>query len=122
MPPADSFADFLREQLAPLGIATKRMFGSVGVFRDGLLIGLVHGDALYLRADADNRALFGDAPQPFRYTRKGQPAELAFWRVPDHLHDEQDELVALARSAVAAARRVAAARARKKPRRATRTA
>jgi len=116
MPPTDSFTGHLREQLAPLGVATRRMFGSVGLFRDGLLIGLIHDDALFLRVDDGNRALFGAAPVPFRYTRLGKPASLAYWRVPDPVLDDQDALVAWGRAAFAAARRVAAARPRKKPR------
>ncbi len=122
MPAPDSFTDHLRDQLSPLGVTTRQMFGSTGLFQDGLLIGLVHQAALYLRADDGNRALLGDAPQPFRYARKGRPAELAFWRVPDDVLDDQDELVAWARAALAAARRVAVERARKKPRRGARTA
>jgi DNA transformation protein len=118
MPAPDSFTAHLLEQLAPLGVRAKRLFGSVGLFRDGLLIGLVHDDSLYLRADDGNRALFGAAPRPFRYTRQGKPAELPYWRAPDALLDDPDELLAWGRAAFAAARRAAAARLRKKPRRA----
>jgi len=36
MAASDSFAEFLREQLAPLGHLTmRRMFGKTGVFCDG---------------------------------------------------------------------------------------
>src|SRR5262249_15598654 len=39
---SDSFAEFLREQLAPLGrITMRRMFGKTGVFCDGLMLGMV---------------------------------------------------------------------------------
>ena len=35
---SDAFAEFLREQLAPLGRVTmRRMFGQTGVFRDELM-------------------------------------------------------------------------------------
>jgi DNA transformation protein len=37
---SDSFAEFLREQLAPLGrITTRRMFGRTGVLCHGLMFG-----------------------------------------------------------------------------------
>jgi DNA transformation protein and related proteins len=38
---SDSFAEFLREQLAPLGRVTmrRRMFGATGVFCNGLMFG-----------------------------------------------------------------------------------
>ena len=39
---SDSFGEFLREQLAPLGRVTmRRMFGKTGVFCDGLMFGMV---------------------------------------------------------------------------------
>ena len=39
-----SFAEFLREQLAPLGRVTmRRMFGKTGVFCDGLMFGSARG-------------------------------------------------------------------------------
>jgi len=41
---SDSFAEFLREQLAPLGRVTmRRMFGKTGVFCDGLMFGSARG-------------------------------------------------------------------------------
>ncbi len=48
----DSFNDFLCEQLAPLGhITRRRMFRSTGLFCNGLMFGLVHDEALYVRVD-----------------------------------------------------------------------
>ena len=59
---SDSFAEFLREQLAPLGRVTMRpMFGKTGVFCDGVMFGMVTDNALYLRIDDDNRATFKEA-------------------------------------------------------------
>jgi DNA transformation protein len=56
---SDSFAEFLREQLAPLGRVTmRRMFGKTGVFRDRLMFGMVTDNMLYLRVDDHNRAAF----------------------------------------------------------------
>jgi len=46
------FAEFLREQLSPLGPLTlRRMFGKTGVFRDGLMFAMVADDTLYYRVD-----------------------------------------------------------------------
>jgi TfoX/Sxy family transcriptional regulator of competence genes len=39
---SDGFAEFLRDQLAPLGrITMRRMFGKTGVFCDGFMLGMV---------------------------------------------------------------------------------
>ena len=53
---SDSFAEFLRKQLALLGrLAMRRMFGKTGVFRDGVMFGMVADNMLYFRVDDDNR-------------------------------------------------------------------
>src|SRR5262245_33489286 len=110
---SDSFAEFLREQLAPLGRLTmRRMFGKTGVFCDGLMLGMVRDDTLYFRVDDHNRASFKEAEAfaPLSYEKGGSSIDLAFWRAPERLFDEPDELVAWARAALGAARRVAAKR------------
>jgi len=106
-----SFAEFLREQLAPLGrISMRRMFGKTGVFCDGFMLGMVRDNTLYFRVDGHNRAEFKEAEAfpPLNYEKRGQTIDLAFWRAPERLFDEPDELVMWARSALAAARRLAA--------------
>jgi len=116
---SDSFAEFLREQLAPLGhITMRRMFGKTGVFCDGLMLGMVRDDTLYFRVDDHNRAIFKEAESfpPLNYDKGGSSIDLSFWRAPERLFDEPDELVAWARAALAAARRVAAKRERTAPR------
>ena len=110
---SDSFSEFLREQLAPLGRVTmRRMFGKTGVFCDGMMFGMVTDNMLYLRVDNHNRAAFSEAESvpPLSYEKKGATIDLSFWRAPERLFDEPDELITWARSALAAARRVAAKR------------
>ncbi len=117
---SDSFAELLREQLAPLGRVTlHRMFGKTGVFCNGLMFGMVTNDTLYFRVDEDNRAVFKEAESvpPLNYEKQGRTIDLSFWRAPERLLDEPDELVTWARAALAAARRVAAKRERTAPRR-----
>jgi DNA transformation protein len=115
-----SFAEFLREQLGPLGPLTmRRMFGKTGVFCDGVMLGMVRDNTLYFRVDDDNRAAFKEAESfpPLNYEKKGGSIDLAFWRAPERLFDEPDELLSWARAALEAARRVAAKRERAAPRR-----
>jgi DNA transformation protein len=117
---SNDFAEFLRDQLAPLGrITVRRMFGKTGVFCDGFMFGMVRDNTLYFRVDDDNRADFKEAESfpPLNYEKKGGTIELSFWRAPERLFDEPDELVTWARAALAAARRVAAQRERAAPRR-----
>jgi DNA transformation protein and related proteins len=113
-----SFADFLHEQLSPLGrLSLRRMFGKTGVFCDGLMFAMVTDDTLYFRVDDDNREAFKEAASfpPLNYAKGGELIDLSFWRAPERLFDEPDELVAWARAAMGAARRVAAKRERATP-------
>src|SRR5437764_13172818 len=117
---SESFAEFLREQLVPLGpIAMRRMFGKTGVFCDGFMLGMVRDNTLYFRVDDQNRATFKEAESfpPLNYQKRGDTIDLAFWRVPERLFDEPDEFVAWARAALGSARRAAAKRERTAPRR-----
>jgi DNA transformation protein len=117
---SDTYAEFLREQLAPLGrVTVRRMFGKTGVFCDGVMFGMVTENTLYFRVDDQNRVTFKEAESfpPLNYAKKGGTIDLSFWRVPERLFDEPDELVAWARAALAAARRVAAKRERTAPKR-----
>ena len=84
-----------------------------------------HHHAAYVRQDRrvlrrvhardgedDNRAAFKEAESfpPLNYEKKGGTIDLSFWRAPERLFDEPDELVTWARVALAAARRVTAKR------------
>lgn len=87
------------------------MFGKTGVFCDGVMLGMVRDNVLYLRVD-DQTFKEAEAFPPLNYDKKGGSIDLSFWRAPDRLFDEPEELVAWARAALAAARRVASKRER----------
>ena len=117
---SDSFADFLREQLAPVRPRSNAAYVRQDRrFLRGLMFGMVTDNMLYLRVDDHNRAAFKEAKSfpPLSYEKNGCTIDLSFWRAPERLFDEPDELVTWARVALAAARRVAAKRERTSPRR-----
>ena len=106
---------FLAELFAGFGpVAVRRMFSGTGVFADGLMIALVVDGVIYLKADDSLVPLFEREGQvPFSYkTRDGKRTLNSYWRMPERLYDEPDELVSWARIALAAAGRVAAKRER----------
>jgi DNA transformation protein len=113
------YVEFLREQFAPLGpIAMRRMFGKTGIFHEGAMLGVVADNTLYFRVDDDNRVMFAEARShpPLSYIKNGVSIDLAFWRAPDRLFDDPEEFICWARSALAAARRVATKRTPRKTR------
>jgi len=113
-----SFVEFLQEQLTLLGrVTVRRMFGSIGVFRDGLMFGIVADDTFYIRVDDRSLTTLGQAVStpPFRYRRQGRIIDLPYRQVPEWLLDEPEELAVWARAALDAARRAASGNKRRKP-------
>jgi len=111
-------AEAIQELFAEFGtVSVRRMFGGAGIFVDGRMIGLVSRDAIYLKADAETIPSFErEGTTPFTYrTKNGEQKLTSYWRMPDRLYDDPDELARWARAAHAAALR-AAARPKKKRR------
>ena len=107
-----NFADFLLDELAPLGdVRVRRMFGGAGVYCGGLMFGLVARHTLYFRVDEVNRPAFqAEACEPFSYEGRGRSVQLPYWRVPARLFEDQAEMVEWARAALLAAQRAAGKR------------
>jgi DNA transformation protein len=105
MPLSPGFSDYVLELVSGLGrVQAKRMFGGAGLFRDGVMFGLLLNDVVYFRVDD---ALAADLKEqgsaPWVYTRNGKPREMGYWRMPETAADDPDEAVAIARRAYAAA-------------------
>jgi DNA transformation protein and related proteins len=109
------FLDFLKDQLKGLGhVTSRRMFSGASLYCDGVIFALVLGDTLYLKVDDANRTAYqAEGLAPFSYEARGRTVEIgSYWRAPERLLDDADEMVEWARAAVAAGRR---AQAKKKP-------
>lgn len=107
---SQSFRTFILEQLGRSvpGIRGRNMFGGVGVYAGELFFALMDDDTLYFKADASTRLDFearGMGPfQPY-----GEAGEtMQYYRVPDDLLDDADELGRWAERAIAVARRARA--------------
>jgi DNA transformation protein len=100
--------DFIRELFAPFRhVGVKRMFGGAGLYADGLMFGLEFDGVIYLRVDAASIPDFereGSAPfvYPLAKRRPGH-ASSHFWRLPERLYDDPDELATWAGRALAIA-------------------
>ena len=90
-------------------VSVRRMFGGAGIFVDGLMIALVSDGIIYLKADGETIAAFEREGQgPFTYpTRNGTHTLTSYWRMPDRLYDDGDELARWARIALGVALRAA---------------
>ena len=103
----NEFMAYLLELLEPLGsVEAKAMFGGYGVYKQGLMFGLVSDDTFYLKADDKNRGDFEskDMP-PFTYKRKAKTLSMSYFQAPPDVMENSDELCEWAIKAYDAAMR-----------------
>jgi DNA transformation protein and related proteins len=103
-------ADHLLELFAVFGpVTVRRMFSGAGLYADGVMFGLVARAVIYLKADEHTIPDFErEGLTPFTYAAKGtKRISLSYWRLPDRLYDDPEELAHWARQAVKAAQRAA---------------
>lgn len=100
--------EFIRELFAQFRpVTVRRMFRSAGIFCEGVMFGLVSDGTIFLKVDDGTIPDFErEGSRPFTYTR-GQRGrvELSYWRLPERLYDDPDELAAWAGRALAIAER-----------------
>ena len=118
-------AEYIRDLFAQFRPVTmRRLFGGAGLYAEGLIFGLVFDGAIHLKVDQTNIADFQrEGSRPFTYTRgksSGRPTRhaLPYWRLPERLYDDPDELAVWAGRSFAVAQRkklVPSARPKRKP-------
>lgn len=99
---AKSDPDRFDDLFAPFGrIVVRRMFGGEGLFRDGLMFGLVDAERIFLKTDDKTRPRFvAEGSGPFTYQmKKGEGILTSYYELPDRLYDDPDELAEWARAA-----------------------
>lgn len=116
MPAHDPFVEYLLELLAGLpGVSARRMFGGYGLFRNGLMFGLVADETLYFKVDAESVGEFtAHGLGPFVYEKNGKPMPMSYHQAPGEALDDPDEMVAWAERAFAAAVRAQLSKAKTK--------
>lgn len=114
-------ADYLAyviDQFAPFAkLVSRRMFGGVGLYADGLFFGLLDDDTLYLKVDDSNRDDYvSRGCQPFRPLKNDPDAySMSYFQVPQDVLEDSATLRLWARKSLAIALSVAAAKPRKEP-------
>jgi len=104
---SDEFRAFAAELLGPLGpIGVRRMFGGAGVYCGDTMFALLADDTIYMKTDEASRAAYrSEGSTPFEVPKKdGRTMATSYWKLPDRLLDEAEELQTWARQALAVAR------------------
>jgi DNA transformation protein and related proteins len=99
--------EYLPDLFADFGaVAARPMFGGHGIYREGVLIGIVLDETLYLKVDAQTRPAFEAAGcVPCIYTRQRTPITMSYWSVPEGAMDSAQAMLPWARLAHGAALR-----------------
>lgn len=97
-----AFLQYVLEQLERTGrVASRRMFGGVGLYSDSVFFGLIDDDTLYLKVDESTRADYETrGGKPFRPFRDKPDVSMTYYSVPADVLDDAEELVTWARRSV----------------------
>ncbi len=86
------YLEYVKDQLSGFGdFEIKKMFGGIGLFREGLMFGMIGGDTFRLKVDTHNQADFeahGMKPYMSKAKKKGMP----YWEVPLVVLEDQKTL------------------------------
>ena len=116
MAKTNEFCDHLMDRLAPLGAPSyKFMFGGYGLYLDGLMMGIVSHDVLWLLGGDGNRPDYeARGLKPFQPMGKNGPMGIMpYYTVPDDVFEDEDVFLEWARKSHDAAVRRRAAKTEK---------
>jgi DNA transformation protein and related proteins len=104
-----AFETFVIDQLAGTGdVISRKMFGGVGLYCDGVFFGLIARDELYLKVDDQTRDTFeAEGARPFK-PYADRPVSMQYYSVPLSVLESAAELVRWTERAIAAAGRAGA--------------
>lgn len=93
------------ELLAPLGgLSSRKMFGGVGLYANGLFFALIDDDVLYLKGDESLKDQF-QAAGSIAFDPFGEGKPMAYWTAPVDAMDDGELLVEWARKSLDVAAR-----------------
>ena len=116
MPVSEEYLDYVVDQLGCIGeINAKRMFGGVGLYRDGYFFGLIAGDLLYFKVDDENRPDYEAAGSKAFQPYGDDSYSMGYYEVPVDVLEDVDKLRVWAGGAVAAALRKTQRKTQRRP-------
>ena len=76
------------------GITARAMFGGYGLYKDGVIFGIIADDELYFKTGDSNQKDYTSAgSRPFTYEgKKGKKIALSYWEVPSDVLENREEI------------------------------
>jgi DNA transformation protein len=102
MPVSNDYLQYVLEQLARLPrVTSRRMFGGIGLYSDGVFFGLIASDTVFFKVDDSTRERYvSRGSEPFRPYKDRPEVSMSYFQVPADILEDADELVPWARDAV----------------------
>lgn len=115
MPVNKDYLSYVLEQLAGVPrVTSRRMFGGIGLYSDGLFFGLIDNDTVFFKVDDSNRGDYVARNMPaFRPFRDKPDLSMSYFAVPADALEDRDELTVWARKSITVAAAAPKPRARK---------
>lgn len=89
---SDDFLKWVQDQLSFFGaIESKKMFGGIGFYHEGLMFGMIGNDVFRLKVDEHNQADF-EAKGMKPFFSKGKKKGMPYWEVPPDVLEDKEEL------------------------------
>lgn len=75
------------------GISARAMFGGFGMYKDGIIFGLIVENQLYFKVDETTMEKYKKlGGKPFEYEMRGKVSAMPYWLVPETILDNVEEL------------------------------
>jgi len=100
MPVSDGFLAYVTEQLEQVTkLSSRKMFGAVGFYDDGVFFAIVDDDELYLKVNDSTRQNFEErGMEPFR--PYGDKRSMNYYQAPADVLEDVEQLAVWVRDAV----------------------
>src|SRR5687768_14294473 len=106
------YLEYVLEQFASFTpVTSRRMFGGVGLYAEGLFFALIGDDTLYFKVDDSNRADYlARRSQPFRPFADDPTYSMNYFQLPEDVLEDTSELREWTRKSLAVAASASAAK------------
>lgn len=81
-------------------VSARAMFGGYGIYRAGVMFGLVEDGELYFKVqDEQKEKYLSFGSRPFTYIKEGKPQELSYYFIPEEVQENNQFFRELAEDA-----------------------
>ena len=90
----EDYLSFIEDQMSAFApFVSKKMFGGIGFFKEGIMFGMIGGNIFRLRVDETNKNDFEEHGIKNGYLADAKKKGMPYWEVPIAIVEDKDELI-----------------------------